>query len=463
MNGAAPAFSDLMDEGAITRRAELTLARCYADFDLAKKDLKERLFESLALMDTERSELLLRKYKQFQPTFSNAESDILGMRLVPERRRHNVVGERLKALELLYELVGFINAQNGGTNGEPGSGMSGFVNGAALPTFEEIYLVEVIAALIDSSLPMRAGEGANRLGDYVKPQDYNEDAEVVLGRFDPNSGIHPSLFTLHAGSPVQPSLSATSPRRMSGLGPGTLPPTHSLPLTYGTNTLQPIAPSTPSPAYLFLLMCLSPSVFKFKETREALAHWAKLCGLTEDAADVALRMVGVDPRHATYSGRGAMKAGDVLTEAQLLSLSQSGQLKTSAFLNTAARVHPTASRPLSSVILAPVSLGDWESLKRGERVKQNARELARRVRAVRELTTSSNASTRSALGKATGVSMRAPPVYSPKPLPYSNAADPPHADEVDRIPPRKFHTTGESHTLLEADRAQRVDLHARKN
>lgn len=92
-----------------------TLARCYADFDLAKHDLRvwyeldhsrqslqilastwlsvgihelsnihagfqERLFESLAIMDTERYNLLRKKYQSFLPDFESPARDISLMR-----------------------------------------------------------------------------------------------------------------------------------------------------------------------------------------------------------------------------------------------------------------------------------------------------------------------------------------------------------------------------------------------
>lgn len=93
-----------------------TLARCYANFDLAKTDLRERLFESLVLMDKERDDLLRRKIEHFHPRFEEPDDDLALMRADAEAARHTLIVDKHKTYAWLHVLVQHIDRQR---NGQP--------------------------------------------------------------------------------------------------------------------------------------------------------------------------------------------------------------------------------------------------------------------------------------------------------------------------------------------------------
>lgn len=320
-------------------------------------------------------------------------------------------------------------------------------------------MIEVLCCLCDSSLPLLSHHPLNRVGAYARPQDWRPEAPVRVGEepaithaHQHTGGIHPALLAMAGGKSIsvggassQPGGSINVPSSGSSRGPSrrvTVAPgvgaTGSIVASGLTNagsilrnvgvpgasTSQPISPHTPPPCLLLFLLCLSPTVLKFKEVRELIDRWARLTGVSEEAVENALRMIGVDPRVATYSGRVASKAASAAAAAAAAAggvegagasslLSPSAQM---LLLDGAGLLDPAtkreilaggggssgpivpASRPLSSVILAPVSLGEWESKKSQERAKQNARNLSRKLKTLRSLTTSSNAATRLALG-----------------------------------------------------------------
>jgi hypothetical protein len=590
---------------SLTARASLTLARAYADFDLAKRDLKERLYESLALQDSQRAETLRTKYLSFAPGFEDAERDILAMRLGAEKKRHHVVQQRLDNLEALEALVQFINQQNGGNNGEetagggsstaggggvggtgagaaggaasngsggavsgsaiplprPGSdltapgpsGLVGFSNGAGLPSFEEIYVVEVLAALIDSGVPLCAHHAPNRrVREAIEARRRAHEAgQITLGgsangppvsaRAAGTAAATASTLSSRRGSVTSVSTNATSTRvgaggllspssaAASSIGFGSLPPTPLVGVTSSSLAAAAAASAslalTPPPSLLLLLLCLSRDLFRLKEVRELLERWVRLTGTPEEVLDAALRMIGVDPREPLYSAKapkatqgqqggatsadagetgGATNLGpngqpllfhesnlsgllDASTKAALLHSSAMGLLQNpadggggvpnGATSGTAGGAAPVGSgigavggvggvaapplRPLSSVILAPVSLGAWEVKRAQERVKLQAREAARRARTVRDLTTSSNAATRhriglANLGAARQAAQRAAAASAAAQLVTAQgyvAA----GTGVDYPSPRHKHPTGVSQTLAGHSAQERED------
>lgn len=114
-----------------------TLARCYADFDLTKNDLRERLIESLALMDNNRDALLQSKYHNFIPTFDNPEVDIYDMRDQAELHRHGVVLRRHQNYAWLHLLVQYADKL-------------AHQEGAEMPTMEETEMLHTISDMIDN-------------------------------------------------------------------------------------------------------------------------------------------------------------------------------------------------------------------------------------------------------------------------------------------------------------------------
>jgi len=395
----APCYNPLEDDEALalvpganggatggrstTKRAELLLARAYADFDLAKRDLKERLYESLALQDSERARTLHAKYAAFEPSFEDAERDLLSMRVAAERRRHRVLQQRMDNLEALEALVQFINQQNGGHNGEqtsgadadapasaaaaggsgganaegsrasggaiplpvlgsdltaPGpSGLVGFSHGASLPSFEEIYVVEVLAALIDSGVPLCAHHPHNkRVTDAIEARRRAaEVGQMPLGSAQRAAaaaaaaagGATASSLPSRRGSVTSVSTNATSSAIAAAASRGGLLASTSSSVVAGLaasgSPLADVGPGvtgsslsaaaaasaslalTPPPSLLLLLLCLSRDLFRLKEVRELLERWVRLTGTQEEVLDAALRMIGVDPREPLYSAKAA--------------------------------------------------------------------------------------------------------------------------------------------------------------
>lgn len=114
-----------------------TLARCYADFDLTKNDLRERLVESLSLMDNNRDALIQVKYHDFVPTFDCPEGDIYDMRDQAEAIRHAVVMRRHQNYAWLHLLVQYADKQ-------------AHAEGAEMPSAEEADMIYTIFDVVDT-------------------------------------------------------------------------------------------------------------------------------------------------------------------------------------------------------------------------------------------------------------------------------------------------------------------------
>lgn len=114
-----------------------TLARCYADFDLTKNDLRERLLESLSLMDNNRDALLQVKYHDFVPTFDCPEVDIYDMRDQAEAMRHAAVMRRHQNYAWLHLLVQYADKLARAA-------------GKEMPTPEEVDMIYNIFDIVDT-------------------------------------------------------------------------------------------------------------------------------------------------------------------------------------------------------------------------------------------------------------------------------------------------------------------------
>lgn len=113
-----------------------TLARCYADFDLTKNDLRERLLEGLSMMASNRDQIIHMKYNSFVPSFTSPEIDIYDMRDEAELSRHHNVVKRHRNYAWLHLLVQFADKRAA-------------ANGAEMPIAEEVETIHKIASLVE--------------------------------------------------------------------------------------------------------------------------------------------------------------------------------------------------------------------------------------------------------------------------------------------------------------------------